>query len=155
MHCIHCGKETRKNVVFCTNCGRPTKREYNHYACEIYDAISLREKWRNLLANLSAARGGEQHNRSWHSSTTQQTGFEKLLGVNKQKLQDVYSGYFNKLDEPLRTVNTKAREQKKPSISTAQKRVASSEKQDTANIGKMIWIVILIVSAIVKILAGL
>lgn len=42
MKCRHCGKEMRTNHVFCIQCGRPTKKEYEGFTCEIYDDFNLR-----------------------------------------------------------------------------------------------------------------
>lgn len=44
MRCVHCGKEVRDNTIFCINCDRPVKSEYNKYACEIYDSVSILDK---------------------------------------------------------------------------------------------------------------
>lgn len=93
MRCVHCGKEVKDNVVFCIHCDRPTKQEFNHYACEYYDDFSIYNK---IKGNFKGFVIGKKVYRQNSGSIKTVVNSKKINKVNKKKgisIQELYNNY--------------------------------------------------------------
>jgi|GEM_PF-2210869 len=103
MRCVHCGKEVRDNVIFCIHCNRPVKREYSHYACEIYDSLSIRDKLMNMITKPSSQKEKYRQDISSKKYITAEKSLKNTIKSKGDSVKDLYNSYVNENDPRMKS----------------------------------------------------
>ncbi|WP_312649476.1 zinc ribbon domain-containing protein [Aminipila sp.] len=169
MRCVHCGKEVRNNIIFCTHCGRPVKLEYSHYACEFYESLSVWDKFISIFSRFSTYLPKYKQDVTLTRTTRINKSLKDTIKKKGSTLKELYDNYTqegsgqtkeNTISENINTSDTytnqdpeylglKDIKKVKDSAEKVFRQFSNSSKEEKTSIIKIAGLIITIVLALI------